>query len=63
MAISQKMEEENVVIILKCLPHAYEHFIETLNITSTNVDLKFNETYAEVKIITNTLITCERTTT
>jgi len=32
-----------VVITLKSLPKSYEHFIETLNITSTNVDLKFPE--------------------
>jgi hypothetical protein len=30
-----------VVITLKILPRAFEHFIETLNITTTNVDLKF----------------------
>jgi hypothetical protein len=36
-------EEDMVVIMLKSLPHAYEHFIETLNITTTNVDLKFEE--------------------
>lgn len=30
-----------VVITLKNLPRAYEHFIETLNITSTSVDFKF----------------------
>jgi hypothetical protein len=43
MAICQKMEEDMVVITLKSLPRAYEHFIETLNITSTNVDLKFDK--------------------
>ena len=32
-----------VVIMLKSLPPAYEHFIETLNITATNFDLKFGE--------------------
>lgn len=32
-----------VVITLKSLPKSYEHFIETLNITTTNVDLKFPE--------------------
>lgn len=32
-----------VVITLKSLPKSYEHFIEMLNITSTNVDLKFPE--------------------
>ena len=42
-AIGRKMEEEDmVVIMLKSLP-AYEHFIETLNIIATNVDLKFGE--------------------
>ena len=41
-AIGRKMEEEDmVVIMLKSLPQAYEHFIETLNITATNVDLMF----------------------
>lgn len=41
-AIGRKMEEEDMVVItLKSLPNSYEHFIETLNITSTNVDLKF----------------------
>ena len=43
-AIGRKMEEEDMVVItLKSLPSSYEHFIETLNITSTNVDLKFPE--------------------
>jgi hypothetical protein len=38
------MEEEDMVVItLKILPRAYKHFIETLNITTTNVDLKFDE--------------------
>jgi hypothetical protein len=38
------MEEEDMVVItLKILPRAYEHFIETLNITTMNVDLKFDE--------------------
>ena len=32
-----------VVITLKSLPRSYGHFVETLNITSTNVDLKFEE--------------------
>jgi len=42
--IGQKVEEEDMVVItLKSLPRAYEHFIETLNITSTNVDLKFED--------------------
>ena len=43
-AIGWKMEEEDMVVItLKSLPRAYEHFIETLNITATNIDLKFGE--------------------
>eukprot|EP00253_Pinus_taeda_P011625 PITA_11625 len=43
-AIGRTMEEEDMVVItLKNLPKPYEHFIETLNITSTNVDLKFPE--------------------
>ena len=43
-AIGRTMEEEDMVVItLKSLPKPYEHFIETLNITSTNVDLKFPE--------------------
>eukprot|EP00253_Pinus_taeda_P014834 PITA_14834 len=38
------MEEEDMVVItLKSLPKSYEHFIETLNITATNVDLKSPE--------------------
>ena len=38
------MEEEDMVVItLKSLPRAYEDFIETLNITATNIDLKFGE--------------------
>eukprot|EP00253_Pinus_taeda_P022033 PITA_22033 len=43
-AIGRTMEEEDMVVItLKSLPKSYEHFIETLKITSTNVDLKFPE--------------------
>ena len=43
-AIGRTMEEEDMVVItLKSLPKSYEHFIETLNITTTNVDLKFTE--------------------
>eukprot|EP00253_Pinus_taeda_P013936 PITA_13936 len=43
-AIGRTMEEEDMVVItLKSLPKSYEHFIETLNITTTNVDLKFPE--------------------
>lgn len=45
-AIGWKMEKEDMVVItLKSLPWDYENFIETLNITSTNVDLKFKELY------------------
>jgi len=40
-AIGRKMEEDMVVITLKSLPPSYEHFIETLNITSSNVSLTF----------------------
>jgi hypothetical protein len=43
------MEEEDMVLItLKCLPCAYRHFIETLNITFMNVDLKFDELCSEL---------------
>jgi hypothetical protein len=43
-AISQKMEEEDMVVItLNILPGSYKHFIETLNITATDIDLKFGE--------------------
>eukprot|EP00253_Pinus_taeda_P009126 PITA_09126 len=43
-AIGRTMEEEDIVVItLKSLPQSYEHFIETLNITATSVDLKFPE--------------------
>ena len=42
LAINRKMEEEDiVVIILWSLPKSYKHFIKTLNITSSGVDLKF----------------------
>ncbi len=42
--IGRKMEEQNMVVVtLKSIPRAYEHFIETLNITATDVDLKFGE--------------------
>jgi hypothetical protein len=38
------MEEDGmVVIMMKILPHAYKNFIETLNITTTNVDQMFDE--------------------
>lgn len=44
LAIGRTMEEEDMVVItLKILPHAYEHFIESPNITSTDIDLKFGE--------------------
>ena len=40
------MEEEAIVVItLQSLPKSYEHFIETLNITSIGVDLKFTDLY------------------
>jgi len=43
-AIGRKVEEKDtLVIMLKNLPHAYQHFIETLNITAMDVDLKFGE--------------------
>lgn len=36
------MEEEDMVVItIKSLPRVYEHFIETFNIITTNVDVKF----------------------
>ena len=37
------MEEEDMVIMLKRLPCAFDNFIKTLDITSRNVDLKFDE--------------------
>jgi hypothetical protein len=37
------MEEDMLVVTLKILPHAYDKFIETLNIVTTDVDLKFGE--------------------
>lgn len=44
MTIGQKIKEKDMVVItLKSLLRVYEHFIETLNVTSTNVDLKFDE--------------------
>jgi hypothetical protein len=43
-AIGRKMAEEDMVVItLNSLPRFYEHFIETLNITAIDVDLKFGE--------------------
>ena len=42
--IWEKMEEEDMVVIaLNNLLGSYEHFIETLNIIATNVDLDFGE--------------------
>lgn len=41
-AIGWKLEEEDWVVI-KSLPASFEHFIETLNITSTDADLKFGK--------------------
>lgn len=44
LAIGWKIEKEDMVVfMLKSLSCAYEHFIETLNITYTYVDQKFNE--------------------
>lgn len=44
LAIGRKMEEEDIVVItLRSLPKSYEHFIKTLNITSSSVDLKFTD--------------------
>ena len=44
LAIDRKTEEEDVVVItLRSLPKSYEHFIETLNITSSSVDLQFTD--------------------
>lgn len=43
VAIGLKMEEEDIVVItLKKLPKS-EHFIETLNISSIGVNLKFTD--------------------
>jgi hypothetical protein len=54
LAIGWNMEEKDMVAItLKSLPRAYKHFIETLNITTTNVDLKFVE-------VCNTLLQQDR---
>ena len=36
------------VIMLKSLPHVYENFIETLNITTTNVDVLFEKLWNKV---------------
>ena len=44
LAIGRKMEEEDIVVItLESLPKSYKHFIETLNNTSSGVDLKFTD--------------------
>ena len=44
LAIGRKMEKEDIVVItLRSLPKSYEHFIETLNIMSFGVDLKFTD--------------------
>ena len=41
LVTSRKMEEEDIVLItLHNLPKFYEHFIKTLNIMSSDVDLK-----------------------
>ena len=49
LAIGCKMEEEDIVVTtLKSLPKSYEHFIETLNITSAGVDLKFTNLCAHL---------------
>lgn len=46
LAIGRKMEEEDIVVItLKSLPKSYEHFFETLNISSMGVDLMFIDLY------------------
>ena len=43
-AIGRKMAEEDMVVItLNSLPRSYKHFIETPNITATDIDLKFGE--------------------
>ena len=41
-------EEDMVVITLKSLPSSYEHFIETLNITAANFDLKFPKLFTKL---------------
>ena len=42
-SIEWKMEEDMVVITIKCLPTSFEDFIETWNITSIDVDLKLED--------------------
>lgn len=47
--IGRTMEEEDMVVItLKILPHAYDHFIEALNITSTNVDMTIDKLWEKI---------------
>jgi hypothetical protein len=42
--IGQKMGKEDIVVItLKCLLILLEYLIEILNLTTTNIDLKFEE--------------------
>lgn len=44
LAIGCKMEEEDMMVItLKSLSRAYVHFLETLNVTTTNVASQFDE--------------------
>ena len=43
-AFGGNMEEEDMVVItLKSLPVAIEHFIVTLSITTSDIDLKFDK--------------------
>jgi hypothetical protein len=42
-SIDRAMEEDTEVINLKSLPSSYADFIETLNITSTNKKLAFEQ--------------------
>jgi hypothetical protein len=54
-----KMEEEDMVVIkLKSLPCVYKHFIETLNMTTMNVDQKFTTMNVDQKFneLCNTLL-------
>ena len=39
--MDEKKEEYMVVITLKSLQTSFKHFIETLNINSIDIDLKF----------------------
>ena len=44
LAIGCNMEEGDIVVItLRSLPKSYEHFIETLNIPSSGVDMKLTD--------------------